>query len=204
MRGFVLSIRSLLWNVRTGKRAPAPPQVVRKFVDEDGNEIAEVARLEVQGHIDAPGPGEELRHLPELVGYTTDEHGKKVAVYRSPRQHAALTPHQMTRVARLREALAEVYPLTMLAWVDGFLRDVDPESSISDLEACAAVYLDLAARDSALTVESKSTIYVSVLRVSGGTALDADELRVLNGVGIGTGVQLLSAYREALAKGRRP
>jgi hypothetical protein len=58
------------------------------------------------------------------------------------------------RIGRLRDVLTEARPMILDGWVDGFLRDVDPESEIRLIETCAVVYRRLTAK-ATLTPEEK-------------------------------------------------
>jgi tetratricopeptide (TPR) repeat protein len=105
--------------------------------------------------------------LPEVVGYATDDKGDRHPVHRGCIKNDPLSPEQLQRVARLRDALSEVAPATVHGWVDAFRRDRDPESEIRLVEACAAVYQRLTARLS-LTPDEKNRLYVVLCRISMG------------------------------------
>jgi hypothetical protein len=55
----------------------------------------------------------ERSRLPEVLGYVTDEQGQRLALQRGWVKHQSLSEEQVRRVARLREVLAEAYPMTI-------------------------------------------------------------------------------------------
>src|SRR5262249_26053163 len=118
-------------------------------------------------------------------------------------KHRSLSDEQRRRVARLREVLAEAYPMTMEGWIDGFLRDADPESEIRIIEACAVAYQRLTAQ-ARLSPEEKTHLYSVVCAISAGvsgsqlaTALPADK-------GLPDLEAVASVYREAQEARSRP
>jgi hypothetical protein len=141
--------------------------------------------------------------VPEVMGHITDERGQRVTIHRGPIQHETLSSDQLRRISRLRDVLAEAYPMTLDGWVDGFMRDADPESEIQIIEACAVAYQRLTSQTS-LSVEEKKRVYAVLCVVSTGgerpelaSALPAD--RGLPGLG-----SIVTMYREARQSGARP
>ena len=147
-------------------------------------------------------PREEA-HIPEIMGYTVDKQGKRVAIHRGPLQHHNLTPEQVSRVARLREVLAEAYPMTMEGWVDGFLRDANPESEIRIIEACAAVYRRLTSQ-AALSPREKKRLYSLLCAVSTGARGPELEAALPAGRALPGFETVVEMYREAVRSGERP
>lgn len=145
----------------------------------------------------------ERSQLPEVLGYLADDQGRRHEVHRGRLKHASLSEEQTRRVARLREVLADPYPMTMEGWVDGFLRDAHPESEIQILEACAAVYHQLTAR-ARLSREEKKRLY-SVLCIISSGGDDPGLTAVLpSGKGLPDLESIIGMYRQARAEGRRP
>jgi hypothetical protein len=145
----------------------------------------------------------EIRdRLPEVLGHVTDEQGRRHELRRGWIKHDSLSPEQLRRVARLRDALADAYPMTLDGWVDGFLRDADPESEIRIIEACASVYRRLAAETS-LSPPEKERLYsiLCALSAGGGPEL-ASSLPA--GRGLPDIEAIARMYREARRSGSRP
>lgn len=141
--------------------------------------------------------------IPEVIGHVTDEHGRKQALYRGPLQHDALTPDQLRRIGRLRDVLIEVYPMTLDGWVDGFMRDANPESEIQIIEACAVVYQRFASQGS-LSTDEKKRLYAVLCAISAG----GDDPKLASALPTGKGLPDLESiallYREARQSGSRP
>lgn len=57
-----------------------------------------------------------------------------------PIRHEFLPGELLARIAALHEVLADVIPLSLRDWIDGFMRDRDPEGEILLWEALAAIY----------------------------------------------------------------
>jgi hypothetical protein len=147
-----------------------------------------------------PKPRDEI---PEVIGHVTDEHGRRQAIHRGPLQHEALSPDQLRRIGRLRDVLIDAYPMTLDGWVDGFMRDADPESEIQIIEACAAVYQRLASQ-AALAPGEKKRLYsvLCVLSAGGGGPELAAALPA--GKGLPDLESIARMYREARQAGDRP
>ena len=149
------------------------------------------------------GRSREMTGIPDPIGRITDERGRRYTVRRGDRKHTALTSDQLQRVVRLREVLAGVYPMTMEGWVDGFLRDVDPEREIQIIEAVAAVYVQLTA-GAPLSREEKKGLYGLLCVISAG-AVSADLAGLIpQNKGLPELSELVEMYREARAAGARP
>src|SRR5262249_1641138 len=141
--------------------------------------------------------------IPEVLGYATDEHGQRQALHRGWIKHEALSPEQLRRVARLRDVLAEAYPMTLDGWVDGFLRDADPESEIRIIEACAVVYQRLAG-EAALSAGEKKRLYSVLCVISAGGEGPELAAALPAGKGLPALGSIAAMYREARQAGSRP
>ncbi len=134
--------------------------------------------------------------LPEVLGQVTDQHGQKRVVHRGPLQHESLTPDQLQRVGRLRDVLIDAYPMTLDGWVDGFMRDLNPESEIQIIEACAVVYQCLT-KPAHLSADEKKRVYAVLCAVSTG----ADGPQLAAALPAGKGLppldNIVRMYREA-------
>lgn len=106
-------------------------------------------------------------HIPEFIGRVTDEQGRRWVFRRGRRKHRSLSADQLRRVARLKEVLYEANPITMQAWIDGFLRDRDPEREIRILEAITVVYTQLT-KEIDLSVKDKQRLYDVLCLISMG------------------------------------
>jgi len=115
------------------------------------------------------GSDKERSRLPGVLGYVTDDQGQRHEVHRGWIKRGSLSEEQLRRVARLREVLAEAYPMTMEGWIDGFLCDADSESEIRIIEACAVVYQRLASQ-APLSLEEKKEVYSVLCALSAGAA----------------------------------
>jgi hypothetical protein len=113
------------------------------------------------------GKSKELDQIPEILGYDTDEQGNQIAIRRGEVKHESLSDDQIQRVKRLQEVLIEAYPMSIDGWVDGFLRDANPESEIQIIEACAFVYHRLATTTN-LSSDEKQRIYGVLCLISAG------------------------------------
>jgi hypothetical protein len=141
--------------------------------------------------------------IPEVLGQVTDEHGRKQILLRGPLQHESLSPDQLQRVAGLRDVLVEAYPMTLDGWVDGFMRDADPESEIQLIEACAVIYQRLAAQVS-LSPPEKKRLYAVLCVISAGGAGPELASAIPTGKGLPDLDGIVRMYREARQTGSRP
>lgn len=62
----------------------------------------------------------------------------------APRRHERLNDDLVERVRLLRAVLFEGYPRSMEFWIDGFLRDTNPEGEIAHWERMAAMFQEAA------------------------------------------------------------
>jgi hypothetical protein len=150
------------------------------------------------------GGAPKLRdEIPEVMGRVTDERGHKVELHRGPIQHESLSSDQLQRIGRLRDVLAEAYPMTLDGWVDGFMRDANPESEIQIIEACAVVYQRLSSRGS-LSPEEKKRLYAVLCVLSAGGASPELASAVPAGKGLPDLESIAVMYRDARQSGDRP
>lgn len=145
----------------------------------------------------------EPNQIPEILGYGTDEQGNQVPVYRGDVKHQSLSDDQIQRVTRLREVLTEAYPMTMDGWIDGFLRDANPESEIQIIEACAVVYQRLIATAN-LSSEEKQRIYAVLCMISAGGSEENLASAIPANKGLPDFQTLASMFREAYSLKHRP
>ena len=149
------------------------------------------------------GGDQEMSGVPEVLGHVTDDQGQRHEVHRGWIKHGSLSEEQRRRVARLREVLAEAYPMTMEGWIDGFLRDADPESEIRIIEACAVAYQRLASQ-ARLSDEAKKSLYSVVCALSAGASGAQLASALPGGKGLPDLGGVASMLREAYEAGLRP
>ena len=145
----------------------------------------------------------EMQGIPDILGYTVDESGEPQPIHRGDVRHISLTPEQVERVARLREVLAEAYPMTMEGWVDGFLRDVEPENEIQIIEAVASVYSRLVA-EARLSVQEKRTLYGVLCAMSAGIRTSELLAMIPSDKGLPAPSVVIRMYEEARRERKRP
>jgi hypothetical protein len=92
-----------------------------------------------------------------------------------PIRHQALSDALEARVRKFEPIFAEVYPNTHKAWLDGFMRDADPEPEVAIWEAMASAYKGFTERRS-LSLEAKKEAFGLLLARSAG-----DEQHTLSG-----------------------
>ena len=109
----------------------------------------------------------EMVGIPEMMGYVTDEKGKKHEVLKGEPKHDSLTPDQLERISCLRDVLQDAYPMTLEGWIDGFICEPNPESEIRLIEAAAVVYQQLTDH-SILDKNQKEILYGVMIFMSFG------------------------------------
>jgi hypothetical protein len=146
---------------------------------------------------------ELMDEVPEVLGHITDEHGQQQPLRRGWLKHESLAPEQLQRIGRLRDVLIDAYPMTLDGWVDGFMRDANPESEIQIVEACAAVYQQLTAR-TRLSVAEKKRLYALLCALS--ACADREQLATALPAGRGLPAldEVIALYQEARQGGHRP
>ena len=138
--------------------------------------------------------------LPETLGYAREATGQVVAIRLSPIRHESLTQDQLRRIAKLRDALIDAYPMTLDGWIDGFMRDMHPEKEISIIEACAVVYQRVTDKKR-LPDKLKREIYGLIVSISAGLPCGDPKRKIAKDLpSVGTIVEM---YREARNKGER-
>jgi hypothetical protein len=149
------------------------------------------------------GKPSEVDRIPDIIGRVTDEQGQSWTFCRGSLKHKSLSTDQLRRVARLREVLSEAYPMTMEAWIDGFLRDLDPEREIRILEAIAAVYARLTAETN-LSTEDKQRLYDVLCLISAGVTTPELTSLISRDKGLPEFSVLIEMVQEACSAGFRP
>jgi hypothetical protein len=149
------------------------------------------------------GGEKEMSRVPEVLGHVTDDQGQRHELHRGWIKHRSLSEEQVRRVARLREVLAEAYPMTMEGWIDGFLRDADPDSEIRIIEACAVAYQRLASQ-ARLSAEEKERLYAVLCALSTGATGPQLASALPAGKGLPDLEGVTSMYREAHEASLRP
>ena len=139
--------------------------------------------------------------LPEEMGTAIDVDGQSYKLHRGQRQYAALTPDQLERVASLRTVLVDAYPMTLDGWVDGFARDINPESEIAIMEALAVVYQRLTSACD-ISIEEKKRLYGVLCVMSSG--VDPLELADSFPPGLPPPNEIHAMFRSAFQNGDRP
>ena len=145
----------------------------------------------------------ERARLPEVLGHVSDDQGETHQLHRGWIKRRSLSDEQGRRVARLREVLAEAYPLTMEGWIDGFLRDADPESEIRIIEACAVAYQRLTSR-AQLSPAEKERLYSVLCALSAGVSGQQLASALPAGKGLPDLEAVARMYREAHEASLRP
>lgn len=144
-----------------------------------------------------------MDEVPEVVGTITDEHGNQQALHRGWLKHDSLSPDQLQRIAKLRDVLIDAYPMTLDGWVDGFMRDSDPESEIQIIEACATVYQRSTAL-ARLSGEEKERLYAVLCALSAGADKSELAAAVPTAKGLPAPDVLFGMYYDARRNGSRP
>lgn len=73
--------------------------------------------------------------------------------------HKKLPIELEERIRRFEPVSAEVYPISHDQWLDGFQRDLDPESEVQTFEAIARAYQAFLAKHSQLSLPAKKEAY---------------------------------------------
>jgi hypothetical protein len=97
-----------------------------------------------------------------------------------PIKHQKLSPKQMERINRLRDALAEVERSPIEKWVDNFERDANPDKELAVWERISAGYIRYCSRKP-LSREAKEDVFQLLLLRS-----MASEQEVLNHIKLKT------------------
>jgi len=119
-----------------------------------------------------------------------------------PILHQHLSFDLEERIRKLEQVLAEVYPISHQEWVEGFQRDLNPESEVRIYEAIASAYQAFMAKQ-ALILPAKKEAY-GLLCTAGGNVektLARAKLQYLSGK---EAEELLRLYAAALAKNQQP
>jgi hypothetical protein len=111
--------------------------------------------------------------LKSRVPRTQSAHAPEMKL--GPIRHQNLSDAIIARIRRFEPILAEVYPQTHEAWVDGFQRDVHPEQEVAIWEALAAAYQGFTEKRS-LSLDAKKEAFGLLLVRS-----SRDEQQTLSG-----------------------
>jgi hypothetical protein len=111
--------------------------------------------------------------------------------------HKQLAPELEGRVRKLESVFAEVFKRTHEEWLDGFRRDLNPESEIRVWEAMASAYQKLFG-EHALSLPAKKE---ALGLMCSGQKLSTAKLRYLCRE---EAEELLRLYSEALAENKQP
>ena len=98
-----------------------------------------------------------------------------------PIRRDSLTPEQMERVRKLQSVFVEVDGQSVEQWVDGFKRDLNPDSELDIWETMAKAYTAYCSKRT-LSPEAKKEVYKVVLlrsMASERDVLDRLQLKVL-------------------------
>ena len=93
--------------------------------------------------------------------------------------------------------------MTLDGWIDGFMRDANPESEIQIIEACAVVLQRLASK-APLSVDEKKRLYAVLCVISAGGATPELASALPTGAGIPDLESIVIMYRQARQSGERP
>jgi hypothetical protein len=115
-----------------------------------------------------------------------------------PILHKRLSPDLEERIRKLEPVLAEVYPISHQEWLEGFQRDLNPESEVKVFEAIASAYQGFLAKQ-ALILPAKKEAY-ALLVTSGGTMEETLARAKLRHLSRKEADELLRLYAAALAK----
>ena len=89
-----------------------------------------------------------------------------------PVRHESLPMGLITRIRLIRSAVFEVYPHSMEYWLDGFLRDLNPEDEIHVWERISSAYIESI---NALEIEDKkirNEVLGKIISISTGVKLE--------------------------------
>lgn len=123
-----------------------------------------------------------------------------------PIRHARLPEPLVARIRNFEPVFAEVYSRTHQEWLDGFQRDINPESEVAVWEAMAVAYQNFT-RERALSLEAKSEAFGLLLVRSAAdeqqTLSDA-KLKYLTRADAEKLLRLYSAPPKPIAVERKP
>ncbi len=88
----------------------------------------------------------------------------------SPRRHEELPPFLTAKINQLCRALAEVYPQSIDVWMDGFQRDLNPESEVKWWDRLTRCYLAYT-EPKELSLEQKRTAFKILFTLGMGNGI---------------------------------
>jgi hypothetical protein len=92
------------------------------------------------------------------------EHRKIKDLKLGPIRHQELPPALVLRIEGIRSALDEVYPQSMAKWLDGFQRDVHPESEVVWWERLARCYTEYNSSQD-INAEQRRALFNAILKL---------------------------------------
>ena len=96
-----------------------------------------------------------------------------------PIRHKELSPELTDRAMKVREVVYEVYKTTEEQWLEGFRRDVNPESEIRIWEAIASAYSKFNSRHD-LSFEHRKEAFGLLLVRSSTEDVDFSKFKLLS------------------------
>lgn len=111
--------------------------------------------------------------------------------------HKQLSPELEERIRKLQSTFAEVFERTHEEWLDGFLRDLNPEAEIKLWEAMASAYQSLLGKH-ALSLPAKKE---ALGLLCSGQTPEMGKLRYLRR---DEAEELLRLFSAALAQSQKP
>jgi hypothetical protein len=116
--------------------------------------------------------------------------------------HKCLTPDLEERIRKLEPVFAEVYPKSHAEWLEGFQRDLNPDSEVRIWEAMASAYHGFLAKQ-ALILPAKKEAF-GLLVTAGGTEEETLARAKLRYFSRNEAKELLRLYTAALVKNEPP
>lgn len=97
-----------------------------------------------------------------------------------PIRHQELPPALVTRIEAIRSELDEVYPQSLAKWLDGFQRDVHPESEVLWWERLTRCYTEYT-RSHDIDAEQREALFNVILKLLLGSPKEeiASDLAIL-------------------------
>lgn len=106
-----------------------------------------------------------------------------------------LTEQQITRVKKLQQSMAEVYSVSLDEWIDGFSRDINPDSEISIWENIESAYQQYC-KDKKLDIDTKKEVFGILLVRSSSTEEEMLKDLKLKNLTLKDAKEVLSLYKE--------
>jgi len=116
--------------------------------------------------------------------------------------HKKLSPELEERIRRIEPVFAEVYPKSHSEWMDGFQRDLDPESEIRLWEAMASTYQAFLTKHTVIKPAKKEALRLLV--TAAGTVDETLSRTKLSYLNRKEAEELLRLYSAALSDKQQP